>query len=70
MQTNCPWCNKINHIERQSITETYSFEYKCECGYFLRTTDWMESNAFQNFNDELIKDRQKKIMPKCGGCGE
>lgn len=70
MKTNCPECGKLNPIVKQSITETYSFEYRCECGYFLRTTEWMESDAFKSFNDEIIKDRQKKMMPRCEGCGE
>jgi hypothetical protein len=70
MQTNCPQCNKLNHINRNNIVECYGFEYSCTCGYYLYINDWMESDAFQRFNDELIAARLKKLMPKCEGCGE
>ena len=70
MQTNCPECSKLNPINNVSAVETYSFEYKCDCGYWVRSTDWMESNAFKGINDMIIADRQKKLMPKCEGCGE
>ena len=70
MQTNCPECEKLNPINNVSAVETHSFEYRCECGYFVRCTDWMECEAFKELNDTIIRDRQAKLAPKCKGCGE
>lgn len=71
MRTDCPNCKTINPINNVSAVETYSFEYKCDkCGYYIRSTEWFESEALMNLNNTLIADRQKKLQPKCEGCGE
>lgn len=70
MHLECPMCGKKNHVERKSIVECYGFEYSCTCGYFVYISDYKESDAFKAFNDEIIRVRQEKLMPKCAGCSE
>ena len=61
MQTNCPECEALNPINNVSAVETYSFEYRCSCGYFVQSTAWMESEAFKLINDNIIADREAKL---------
>lgn len=70
MKTTCPECERLNAVTLKSIVECYGFEYSCTCGYYLYVSDWSESDAFKSFNEKIIEDRQKKLMPKCNGCGD
>lgn len=69
MQIECPKCGCKNQVERINVLTCYTLEYRCKCGYILIVTDWMESKAFKTFTDEIFKDRQAKLVPKCSGCG-
>lgn len=70
MQTPCPNCERLNPIQNNSAVETYNFTYRCSCGFQLSITDWMESDAFKAFNEELIKARQNKLIKNCTSCSE
>lgn len=70
MQTPCPECERLNPINDVSAVETYAFEYRCTCGYYVHSTAWMESEAFKLINENIIADRQTKLAPRCDGCSE
>jgi hypothetical protein len=70
MQTTCPNCERLNHIDIKSNIENNGFEYSCSCGYFLYCSNTDQEKAFKQFNDELIKARQEKLRGFCGSCSE